>query len=39
MTELTLFQIIRADIEATTHPNFRLYSTATFWRRTLASSR
>ena len=36
VTEPTLFQIIRADVEATTHPNFRLYSTATFWRRALA---
>lgn len=36
MSGPTLLQVIRADIEATTHPNFRLYSTARFWGRALA---
>ncbi len=30
---LTFWQLVRADIEATTHPNFRLYSTGRFWTR------
>ena len=37
-SELPLLQVIRADIEATTHPNFRLYSNAVFWRRALAKA-
>ncbi|MFN2560833.1 MAG: serine O-acetyltransferase [Jatrophihabitans sp.] len=31
--ELSLLKLVRADIEATTHPNFRRYSTGRFWRR------
>ncbi|MGJ9412768.1 serine O-acetyltransferase [Aeromicrobium sp. CF4.19] len=31
--ELPLSDLIRSDIEATTHPNFRLYSPAHFWAR------
>lgn len=34
--ELSLFELIRSDILATTHPNFRLYSNAHFWLRALA---
>jgi serine O-acetyltransferase len=30
-----LGQLIRADVEASTHPNFRLYSGAQFWLRAL----
>lgn len=31
--EMSLTSLIRSDIEATTHPNFRLYSPARFWAR------
>jgi serine O-acetyltransferase len=34
--EPSLFALIRADIEVTTHQNFRLYSTARFWLRAAA---
>jgi serine O-acetyltransferase len=34
--ELTFRQLVRADIEATTHPNFRLYSNRRFWLRSFA---
>lgn len=34
--QLPLFTLLRADIEATTHPNFRLYSNARFWSRAFA---
>jgi serine O-acetyltransferase len=34
--ELTLRQLIRADIEVTTHQNFRLYSNRQFWLRAAA---
>jgi serine O-acetyltransferase len=30
-----LLEVIRSDIEATTHPNYRLYSDGKFWRRAL----
>ena len=33
--EMTLAQLIRSDIEITTHQNFRLYSTARFWSRAI----
>lgn len=33
--ELTLLQLIRSDIEATTHANFRLYSATRFWTRAI----
>lgn len=35
-SEPGLLQLMRADVEAATHPNFRLYSDAVFWRRALA---
>jgi serine O-acetyltransferase len=35
MTEPSLLQVIRLDIEATTHPNYRLYGAGKFWRRVL----
>ncbi len=31
--ELPLWQLLRADLEATTHPNFRKYSNTRFWLR------
>ncbi|WP_375000993.1 serine O-acetyltransferase [Aeromicrobium sp. CTD01-1L150] len=31
--DLPLLTLLRADLEATTHPNFRLYSPARFWSR------
>ena len=34
--ELSFLRLVRADIEATTHPNFRLYSNARFWSRSIA---
>jgi serine O-acetyltransferase len=34
--ELPLRKLIRADIEATTHPNFRLHSRRRFWLRAIA---
>jgi len=36
--EMPLLQIIRADIEATTHHKFRLYSDAVFWRRAIGKA-
>lgn len=33
--ELPLFTLLRSDIEATTHPNFRLYSNTRFWARAI----
>lgn len=33
--QLSLLQLMRSDIEITTHPNFRLYSTARFWSRAI----
>jgi serine O-acetyltransferase len=32
---LSLLSVIRADVEATTHPNYRLYSNRVFWTRVL----
>lgn len=34
----SLLATIRADVEATTHANFRLYSTGTFWTRALGKA-
>lgn len=34
-TSPRLAQLIRADVEASTHPNFRLYSTRKFWLRAI----
>ena len=31
----SLLRLVRADIEASTHPNFRLYGNSLFWRRAL----
>jgi serine O-acetyltransferase len=31
----SLFALLRADVEAATHPNFRLYSNRVFWTRAL----
>ncbi|MDT4927824.1 MAG: serine O-acetyltransferase [Pseudonocardiales bacterium] len=36
MSELSFLQLVRADIEATTHPNFRNYSNRRFWLRAIA---
>jgi serine O-acetyltransferase len=33
-----LLATVRADVEAATHPNFRLYSKATFWTRALGKA-
>ncbi|MDT4917973.1 MAG: serine O-acetyltransferase, partial [Pseudonocardiales bacterium] len=33
-----LLAIIRADVEATTHPNYRLYSAGRFWTRALGKA-
>jgi serine O-acetyltransferase len=35
MSELSFLQVVRADIEATTHENFRLMSPARFWARAI----
>ena len=34
--ELSFWRLVRADIEATTHQNFRLYSNTRFWLRAIA---
>jgi serine O-acetyltransferase len=36
--ELTLVELVRSDIEAATHPNYRLYSNGTFWRRAIGKA-
>jgi serine O-acetyltransferase len=36
--ELPLLQVIRADIEATTHPKLRLWSDGTFWRKAIGKA-
>lgn len=35
MTDAPLLKVLRADVEATTHPNYRLYSDRAFWTRAL----
>jgi serine O-acetyltransferase len=35
MSDESLMAILRADVEAATHPNFRLYSNRVFWTRAL----
>jgi serine O-acetyltransferase len=35
MAEQSLLRTMRADVEATVHPNYRLFSTGTFWRRAI----
>jgi serine O-acetyltransferase len=34
--EMSFWQLVRSDIEATTHANFRLYSNTRFWLRAIA---
>jgi serine O-acetyltransferase len=36
VSERSLLSLIRTDVEAATHPNFRLYSNRVFWTRALA---
>lgn len=36
--DMSLVELLRADLEATTHPNFRLYSDARFWARVVAKT-
>jgi serine acetyltransferase len=35
-TELPFWQLVRADVQATTHANFKLYSDTRFWLRAMA---
>lgn len=37
-TNPSFWQVVRADIEAATHPNFRLYSGRVFWTRALGKA-